>query len=99
MTFTHEDIIEELSSEALGDRQTGWLSDMGQFELHDTPYDRAIEVMGAGNGSIDLSHLASIVEHFMGKAWQEGRESVAIDMASPLDDAGMRKVSKNPYGI
>lgn len=31
------------------------------------------------------------------KAWEEGRESLAIDVARPIGDDGMRHVTPNPY--
>lgn len=30
-------------------------------------------------------------------AWDEGRESVALDFTRPMDEAGMRTPSSNPY--
>lgn len=56
---SHEDVIEILRAEALDDREVGWLSDMGTYRLEYNEDNWAIEV---GNGSIDLSHLASIVQ-------------------------------------
>lgn len=53
----HERIIEILRSEALDDRETGWLSDMGAYRLE---YDEGNWSINTGNGSIDLSHIASI---------------------------------------
>lgn len=58
MMKSYEEIIEILREEALTDPETGWLSDMGHYQLRYVEYARAIEV---GNGSIDLSHLASII--------------------------------------
>jgi hypothetical protein len=31
------------------------------------------------------------------EVWDEGRESVALDFTRPLDEAGMRKPTPNPY--
>lgn len=31
------------------------------------------------------------------RAWNEGRTSVALDMARPIDDSGMRPATINPY--
>lgn len=94
MSITHEEIVTNLRDEALDEPETGWLSDMGAYNPDQSRDGQSIEV---GNGSIDLSHLASIVQAFMSIAWLEGRESVAVDMASPIDESGTRKASKNPY--
>ena len=56
---SHEDVIEILRAEALDDREVGWLSDMGTYRLEYNEDNWAIEV--GGLGSIDLSHLASII--------------------------------------
>jgi len=56
---TYEDIVEELRSQALDERDTGWLSDMGDFDLDFDHRNVVIEVNG--HGSIDLGHLAGIV--------------------------------------
>lgn len=59
MNLSHEQIIEILRAEALDDRDTGWLSDMNAYPLEYEDGDWAIST---GNGSIDLSHLASIFQ-------------------------------------
>lgn len=59
MSKTRTEIAAILVREALDDLYTGWLSDMGDFQLgydHDTG---AINV--GGRGSIDVGHLAEIV--------------------------------------
>lgn len=33
----------------------------------------------------------------LAKAWSEGRESLVLDMASPLNDDGFRQASSCPY--
>lgn len=58
--MNHDRVIEILRSEALDDRDTGWLSDMGLFNLSYDDDNWAI-IVGQHSGSIDLSHLASIV--------------------------------------
>lgn len=55
---SYDEIVEILRKEALTDPETGWLSDMGHYRLGYVKYNQTIEV---GNGSIDLSHLASII--------------------------------------
>ena len=62
MTKTmHEVIVEKLKEESLGDRETGWMSDMGVYNLEWDSYNQSISVDGY-SGSIDIGHLASIVE-------------------------------------
>lgn len=95
MSISRDEIITVLRDEAINDPEVGWLSDMGSFDTFEMP--DAIEVSGGGTGSIDLAHLASIVQGFMSSAWEEGRTSVAVDMLSPTDSDGVRSVSKNPY--
>lgn len=56
--MNHDRIIEILRSEALDDRETGWLSDMTTYRLE---YDEDNWAISVDDGSIDLSHLASIV--------------------------------------
>lgn len=53
---SHEEIIEILREEALANPETGWLSDM-HYPLY---YDEGNWAIDVGDGSIDLSHLASI---------------------------------------
>lgn len=60
--YSHSDIVRILVREALDDVETGWLSDMGQFDLAWDSSNQAIEVLGGGEGSIDVSHLVSIVQ-------------------------------------
>lgn len=56
---THDEVIEILRSEALDDQEVGWLSNMGMHRLEYNEDNWDIEVDGFG--SIDLSHLASII--------------------------------------
>lgn len=56
---THDEIVALLVSEALDERDTGWLSDMGGYRLE---YDDANAAIRVGNGSIDVGHLASIIQ-------------------------------------
>lgn len=55
-----KDVIKTLVDEALEDPETGWLSDLGGFDLE---YDeRNASIVLEGWGSIDIGHLAGIVE-------------------------------------
>lgn len=60
---SYDEIIEILREEALADPETGWLSDMSHYPLE---YDEDTLSIGVGNGSIDLSHLASIILEILG---------------------------------
>ena len=68
MTITHEEIMTRLRDEALDDRETGWLSDMGAYSLEAPERSPDVIEVDYGNGSIDLSHLASIVESLIEEA-------------------------------
>ena len=57
--ITHEEVLTVLRDEALDNPELGWLSDMGNWNLEYDESSGSIRV--GGNGSIDLSHLASIV--------------------------------------
>lgn len=58
--MTFDAIVETLRAEALDDRDTGWLSDLSRYDLR---YDAKSRVISLSNlGSIDLGHLAEIVE-------------------------------------
>lgn len=58
---TQDEIIEILREEALAVPEVGWLSDINH-PLYDDKYNWAI---GVGTGSIDLSHLASIIQEIL----------------------------------
>lgn len=60
---THDDILEILRVEALGDRSTGWLSDMGNFRLKWDEQNSAIVI--DDSGSIDVGHLAGIISEIL----------------------------------
>lgn len=57
-------------------------SDAISEEMAEEQWDRAMAV-----------HDAEVAA----KAWSEGRESVALDLTRPQDEAGMRTPSRNPY--
>lgn len=54
-TKTHAQIVDILMTEALDQPEVGWLSDI-PYRLEDQG-----DAIGVFNGSIDVSHLASIV--------------------------------------
>jgi hypothetical protein len=54
-----DEITRLLVDEALGERETGWLSDLGGFDLEFAPSERAITLEGWG--SIDIGQLAGII--------------------------------------
>lgn len=64
-----EEIIKVLRVEALEDPETGWLSDLGSFELEYDSSGQAIELVGWG--SIDLGHLAGIVHELIERATRD----------------------------
>ena len=68
--YSHGDIVRVLVREALDDAETGWLSDMGKFDLAWDSSNQAIGVWGGGEGSIDVSHLASIVQAIIAGEYQ-----------------------------
>ena len=41
--------------------------------------------------------LAEVKREVSEKAWDEGREALALDVARPIGDDGMRAVTPNPY--
>ena len=55
----HKDIERLLIAEALTDPDTGWLSDLAQFDLEYDAANRSITL--GGWGSVDISHLTEIV--------------------------------------
>jgi len=57
----HEFIVEALKREALGDPQTGWLSDLARRGLTWDERNQII-VIGDWFGSVDVGHLAEVVE-------------------------------------
>lgn len=69
----HEMVVDRLVSEALDDQPTGWMSDAYEGDLE---YDeRDQRILFLGEGSIDISHLASIVQSLMQAAREEERTS------------------------
>ncbi|QEP06155.1 hypothetical protein [Glutamicibacter sp. ZJUTW] len=64
--FDRESIISELKYEALEDPETGWLSDLASRDLEWEERDEVI-VFGEWEGSIDVGHLAGIVESIISK--------------------------------
>ena len=96
--ISHAEIVTVLRDEALDDPETGWLSDLGDHSPEWEESNQAIYVGSGGGGTIDLSHLASIVQSFMASAWSEGRSSVGQDMIHPPTGAvEMHQITKNPY--
>ena len=61
--MTHDEIVKTLRVEALDDRDTGWLSDMGEFGLEWDESSAAIVING--RGSIDVGHLAGIISEIV----------------------------------
>lgn len=68
--FDREAIINELRDEALKDPHTGWLSDLARRDLTWDGQDEII-VIGAWYGSVDVGHLAGIVESIISKHTEE----------------------------
>lgn len=96
MTAIDKQTIDTLSA-AIVDTLTdadGAGSDMEVGPLHD---GTCLPV----GGELDVRHLAEVValamRPMLAAAWQEGRESVAKDMSSPLPYDMIRKPSPNPY--
>lgn len=63
-------IVDELKREALDDPETGWLSDLASRDLEWEERDEVI-VFGEWEGSIDVGHLAGIVESLIDKHTRE----------------------------
>ncbi len=59
---SYDEIVEILRNEALSIPEVGWLSDMTQYPLE---YNEELHSIEVGNGSIDLSHLASIIHEIL----------------------------------
>lgn len=59
-----EVIIERLKREALSDPHTGWLSDLARKGLDWSESDEVIMLRHV-DGSVDVGHLAGIVEHLI----------------------------------
>lgn len=57
-------IIATLKREALTTPEEGWVSDLGSWDLEWSEFDEAI-VLGYHEGSIDVGHLAGIVENLI----------------------------------
>lgn len=71
-------------------------SDLDYSEPYD-PRSGYMEVVG----NLDVSQLADVVRIAMqpalAAAWQEGRESIALDLAKPLPYGMLREATPNPY--
>ena len=61
------EIIKELCVTALDDPETGWLSDLASKGLEWDEFNEVIMMRDMG-GSIDIGHLAEIVEILIEKA-------------------------------
>ncbi|GAA0200294.1 hypothetical protein [Glutamicibacter creatinolyticus] len=61
------EIIATLKREALTTPEEGWVSDLGSWDLEWSEFDEAI-VLGHHEGSIDVGHLAGIVEKLVATA-------------------------------
>ena len=44
-----------------------------------------------------VAHVAEVARAAKAEAWDEGRESLAADMAKPVGENGMRPTTLNPY--
>ncbi|MEU5838527.1 hypothetical protein ABZ820_33335 [Streptomyces diacarni] len=65
-----EEIVNELRDEALKYPHTGWLSDLARRDLTWDGQNEII-VIGAWYGSVDVGHLAAIVESLIDKKTQD----------------------------
>lgn len=64
------EIIEELRKEALDDPECGWLSGLAWRGLKWDEFNEEID-FSCTDGSVDVGHLAEIVEHLIAKATKE----------------------------
>lgn len=45
----------------------------------------------------EVQQLRDVIEQARADAWDEGRQSVAIDMLKPSTESGMKLATSNPY--
>lgn len=69
--FDRESIISELKYEALDEPETGWLSDLARRDLVWEERDEIIAIGDDWFGSVDVGHLAGIVESIISKHTEE----------------------------
>lgn len=73
---TREAIVEQLKREALEDPETGWLSDLARRGLRWEERNEAI-IIDAWYGSVDIGHLAEVVEAIAERHAKELAEKLA----------------------
>ena len=84
--FDREAIINELRDGALKDPHTGWLSDLARRDLTWDGQDEIIFI-GAWYGSVDVGHLAGIVESIISKHTEE--RTARLEQAEQHLDAAL----------